>query len=196
MAIITELCEQLADAHEAKGIAVRSTLQPGLDRNYIRTEAAALGFDLPEEIVELYQWRNGHGFVEPWQEGPAIFFRDAAFLSFEAALAEYREVQAYSEAVNSTLQEDKVDLKKCLPISQREANWHVVSCGKHLYGPDKKSPVVSVYHGVELYFYSVESMLRTCIDWVSHPDWNEFDLLMPDIEMDISRKHNPGFVRE
>jgi hypothetical protein len=192
MTIITALCEQLADAHEAKGIAVRSTLQPGLDPDFIRQEAAALGLDLPNEIVELYAWRNGHGFTEPWQEGPAIFFRDTAFLSFETALAEYRQLQAFTEAVKSTLESDNVDLKKCLPISQREAMWHVVSCGKHLYGPDKQSPVVSVYHGVDLYFHSVESMLKTCIDWVSHPDWNEYDLVPEGIEMEIWRRHNPG----
>ncbi len=194
MSTIVNLCEQLADAHEAKGIAVRSTLQPGLRRDDILAQTASLGFALPESIVELYAWHNGHGFTEPWHEGPALRFRDTAFLSFEVALTEYRELQSYREATDSTLSSDGIDLRTSFPIAQIQGVWLVVACGEHLYGNDKTDVVVSVYHDIELYFYSVESMLKTCLAWVSHPAWNEnaYELLPDGIERDIWQRFNPG----
>ena len=192
MSTIVTLCERLADAHEAKGIPVRSTLQPGLSREYVLAQTTALGFSLPDAVVEIYAWHNGHGFEEPWQQGPSLRFRDTAFLSLDVALREYRELQSFRKDTESTLSQDGVDLTKCFPIAQFQGNWLVVACGEHLHGSDKKAPIVSVYHDIELYFHSVESMLKTSFAWVSHPTWDEYGSLPEGIEMDIWRTFNPG----
>jgi hypothetical protein len=38
---------------------IASRLQPGLTREEIDEKVKSLGFSLPEEVYELYQWRNG-----------------------------------------------------------------------------------------------------------------------------------------
>jgi hypothetical protein len=52
---IAEKCERLVAAYEAKGIAVRSNLKPGLSRDEIVAKTAAL---TPASSIEL---ANIHG---------------------------------------------------------------------------------------------------------------------------------------
>jgi hypothetical protein len=43
-----------------------------------------------------------------------------------------------------------------------------------------------------MYFHSIESMLRTCIDWVSSPYRENHGVLPEDFEMAVWKRHNPG----
>ena len=186
---IAILGEQLADAFEARGVPVRATLNPGLARDHVMRRAASLGIELPEDVVSLYAWRNG--VAESAAHGESMVFRDNAFISLEAAIGEYASIQKYY-GVHSTIESDRVDLKACFPIACYEGAWYVVACGGHLHGQDKQHPVISVFQGVDLFFYSVESMLRTCISWVSHPQWTPHSTLPQAVEMAIWRRHNAG----
>jgi hypothetical protein len=184
---IAMLGEQLADAFEAKGVAVRTSLNPGVARDYAVGRAAALGIELPDEVVDLYEWHNG--VDDSVGDGDSIVFRDNGFISIEAAIGEFAAIQKYY-GVHSTIESDQVDLKTCFPIARFEGAWYVVACGGHLHGQDMQHPVISVFQGVDLFFYSLENMLRTCISWVSHPAWKQHEGVPQGVEMEIWRKHN------
>lgn len=194
MLTITELCERLADAYESKGVQVRDNLQAGLSQEDILRIAAPLKIALPDEVIELYSWRNGH--IDEFD--PDLFrnirFRDNTFISLQRAVEEYSIIQS-SYGVGSTLQQDRVDLTSCLPISAFEGSWDVVACGAHLFGAKFDFPVMRVFQGIEMWFNSIPAMLQTCISWVSSPNWQNLDGLPEDDEMRIWKQHNPGIFK-
>lgn len=64
-------------------------LQSGLSYEEIERRVADLPFQLPKEVYELYQWRNG---TCDGEEERAQFFNSLTFLSLEAALDKYDEL--------------------------------------------------------------------------------------------------------
>lgn len=83
MSAITEasnrilLCLQQVDPWDA------SQFQEGLSRETIEEKSKELQFPLPQELYELYQWRNGN----PWSN--SFIFRNYWMLSLENALDVY-----------------------------------------------------------------------------------------------------------
>ena len=61
-------------------------LQPGLSYEEIDRRVADLPFKLPEEVYQLYQWKNG---TCDGEEDFSKFFNGYTFLSLEAAINEY-----------------------------------------------------------------------------------------------------------
>lgn len=59
MSLLTESLEQILIQLEQKDPEIAASLQPGLTREEIDEIAMNLPFKLPEEVYELYQWRNG-----------------------------------------------------------------------------------------------------------------------------------------
>lgn len=57
--ILTESLDRILIALEEKDPEIASRLQPGLTRKEIDEITKGLPFKLPEELYELYQWRNG-----------------------------------------------------------------------------------------------------------------------------------------
>ena len=180
---IADRCEKLVRAFEAKGVAVRANLRPGLNREEIVKKTAALGLKLPAEVIELYQWRNGH-FDD---DGPTLCFRDNNFISLERALTAHADIVGSYGAAS-----EDVDLEACFPIAEFDGAWYVVACGQHSFGSDKPYPVISVSEGVDLFYYSLAAMLDTCIAWVSRPEWEQYDHVPEDIETKIWKQYNPG----
>ncbi|MDX2219096.1 MAG: hypothetical protein SF172_08745 [Burkholderiales bacterium] len=188
---IAERADRLVAAFEAKGLEVSANLRPGLSREDIIKATAAVGLTVPPEVIELYQWRDGH--VDEFAEA-CIQFRDNTFLSLERALEEYEWLTELSS--DDDADDFGVDLRTCLPIAAFDGALYVVACGQHGFGADKPHPVISSFEGVELYFHSVSAMLDTSIDWVSHPAWPDFGDAAEDVEMDIWKRHNPGIFED
>jgi hypothetical protein len=191
MPSITDLCNRLADAYELQGLPVRENLRPGVSREVVLKALAPLRVPVPEELLELYAWRNGHILEFDPEQHRYLSFRDGIFISVERIVEEYLKIQK-SYGVNSTLEMDRVDLRAVIPVSSFEGAWDVVACGTHLHGSNLKYPVVHVHQGISMYFHSVESMLQTCLDWVSSPYWENLSTLPEKVEMEIWRRHNPG----
>jgi hypothetical protein len=57
--ILTESLDRILKSLELKDPEIASRLQPGLTRKEIDDITKDLPFKLPEELYELYQWRNG-----------------------------------------------------------------------------------------------------------------------------------------
>src|SRR5687767_6825379 len=60
---MTELLEELRGAFLGRGCDVDRHLQPGLPRAEILASTRPLDLELPEVVVELYEWRNGQGIT-------------------------------------------------------------------------------------------------------------------------------------
>ncbi|MFZ6770383.1 hypothetical protein ACO0LM_25285 [Undibacterium sp. Di26W] len=195
MPTITELCNQLADAYEAKGVAVRENLRPGLTTTEILDIVVPLNIVLPSDVIELYQWANGHIQDDDPDLNRNLCFRDNNFASLQEAVVEYKSIQE-TYGLYSTLEQDRVDLQNCLPISAFQGSWDVVVCGKHLFSASMEHPVIRVFQGVDIYFHSIRSMLETCIEWVSSPNWQHLCGLPDEEEMEIWKRHNPDIFSD
>ncbi|MEM6752416.1 MAG: SMI1/KNR4 family protein [Cyanobacteria bacterium P01_C01_bin.38] len=75
--------------HPSEKYASVDVLQPGLSYEEIDKRVADLPFKLPEEVSQLYQWRNG---TCEGEEDFSKFFSGYAFLSLESAIEEYEEL--------------------------------------------------------------------------------------------------------
>lgn len=182
---IAQLCDGLVTAYEAKGQAVSQNLKPGISESEY---ARAIGFDqqeIPPSVIELYQWRNGCAD----EDAEALFlFRDNCFISGDRGKEELNHIRQFYGADS----EDRFDLNRVIPIAAFEGSVFAVVTSQHKLGAEFEHPVVSIFEGIDLFFSSIESMLQTCIAWVAHPDWDPYDALPRDTELEIWQRLNPG----
>ncbi len=59
MSVLTQALERIRNHHLEHNPELAEKLQPGLTRKEIDERIKDLGFPFPEELYELYQWRNG-----------------------------------------------------------------------------------------------------------------------------------------
>lgn len=182
---------RLAMAFEAHGVPVLGNLRPGASDAELDALAHDLGVALPDELRTLYRWRNGHIDPNPMAGGGhMLVFRDNVFLRLEdipAAYAAVSETYAYLQEVDV---DPGVDLAACVPIAEFMGARYVVACGEQRLTARSRHPVISVFQGISVFFYSIGSMIDTCIDWVEQPDYEPFREA-PN-ERAIWLRHNPG----
>ncbi len=186
--MIRSLCEDLVAAFELHGPGVRKNLRPGLGRHEILDIVKPTGIVLPEPVMEMYQWADGH--IENEDDENTIVFRDNTFISLGQAVEQYFQMQSTYGGEEVTIDAVGVEFEKCFPISLNSGSWDTVACGRHVY-LGLSNPIVRVFQGYKLYFDSVQNMLRTCIAWVSRPEWERFHGLREDIEREIWKAANP-----
>lgn len=83
-----------------------------------------------------------------------------------------------------------VRLRDCVPIAHFMGSTYVVTCGPQDVTKQSPHPVLNAFQRVELFFYSIESMVATCIDWVEQTNYRR-DVDTPN-ELEIWERHNPG----
>jgi hypothetical protein len=190
MQSLTDKLNILIDSLRSKGITKVDNLSPGLTRSEIEDKTVHLPFQLPEEIYELYQWRNGLRTDIPENESPFLF-RDQYLLSLDEALTNYEELlQGLSdESSENQIRGYGVDLKFCFPFAGFEGSLYLIACGRQYMTDKSQHPIIQVFEDISLFFYTFSSMLDTCIEWVQHPDYTEYDIQN---DSETWEKHNPG----
>lgn len=184
----TRKLDRLVAAFESHDIHVASNLRPGASDRELDELAAHLGFAIPEAVRVLYRWHDGHH--DPDAED-VLLFRDNQFLRLEDIPdAHHFMVSTYADDPNEDLIDPGVDLATCVPIAAFMGSTYAVACGRQRLTDRSMHPVVGAFHGIDLYFHSVESMIDTCIDWVEQPEYEQYGEA-PN-EMAIWRRHNPG----
>lgn len=188
------LLEELRTAYEARSLHVSATLLPGLTREEILARCGWFPSPLPEELIALYTWHNGQE-QGVWEEEYPFWFRDMGFSRLELAKEEYAMMAGSygSEPLQPSL--DGVDLQHCFPFAAFNGGWYVFPCKGQALSREHPRPIIAVFEGIDVYFHSFESMLRTCIDWVRHPAYGKGSSLPEGIEMEIWRRHNPGIFQ-
>ncbi len=139
----------------------------------------------------LDYWRNGQA-NDAWGEPNSFWFRDMSFSSLDIAETEYQSMVS-TYGVDNTLEDDGVILKTSFPFAAFNGGWYVVPSEKHNMSVPSRYPVICVFQGIDWYFASIEKMLDTCHEWVTHDGYNyEEGGLDEDNERCVWRKHSPG----
>lgn len=89
-------------------------------------------------------------------------------------------------------EQDHQMLKHAFPIASFNGGWYVIPTRDHNLPSILKKPIISVHEGIDIYFYSIEKMVDTCVEWVEHNKYASHGLYPESIELEIWRKHNPG----
>lgn len=182
--------EQLRLAFEAKGLNVSRTLLPPLQDHELREKSEWFPGQIVPELIALYSWRGGQE-PGPWDLADTDFpfwFRDYAFSSLAIAKEEYQSMMAsYGQ-----IPEFHEQLKTSFPFAAFNGGWLVIPTIPYSFDKELAHPIVSVMEGIDVFFYSIEKMVETCIDWVSHPSYVGDGTLPEAVELEIWRKHNPG----
>jgi hypothetical protein len=147
--------DRLVGAFEARGVPVAENLRSGVSEAQLDRLAGELGVVLPEPVRELYRWRDGH--VDP-EASNVLTFRDNVFLRLQDIPQVYGWVL---DAYGSSDDDPDVDLAACVPIAEFMGAAYVVAGRRQTVSDRGPHPVLSVFHGVDLFFYSVESMVET-----------------------------------
>ncbi|KJS28847.1 MAG: hypothetical protein VR64_22740 [Desulfatitalea sp. BRH_c12] len=179
--------ERLLKAFESKGMNVNDSLLPALTESEIKNQCSWFPGELTDEIIALYEWRGGQTKDALESEQP-FWFRDNSFCSIERARFEYKSMMdSYG-----TYKPDHHMLKNAFPIASFNGAWYVIPTKGHNLASALKRPVISVHEGIVIYFYSIEKMVETCVEWVEHNNYSSDGLYPESIEMEIWKKHNPG----
>ena len=179
---------ELLIAYSEKGIHLAEKMNPGLLEDDIKERTAWFPVDLCQEIIEMYSWKNGQIDDASTSESP-FWFRDNAFCSIENAKVVYESV-VKSYAKDNIPERDGIDLLRCFPFAEFDGNCYLLPCSSQSIDTKHERPVIN--QNGEIYYYSIEKMLDTVIEWVKHPDYNQFSPLPDNVELEIWRKHNPN----
>ena len=196
MSNIHKLLDDLCKSFEEKEHHVSSSLLNSVSEEEIKGRCKSwFPSAIPVSVIELYTWKGGQA-KDAWEEEFPFWFRDMSFISLDQAEKEYKSMME-SYGVYNTLEEDGVVLNGCFPFAAFNGGWFVIPSSNHKWESKYKEPVICVLQGITLYYYSVEQMLKTCIECVRHPTWStdESDL-DEDVELLIWRKHNPGIFED
>ena len=184
--------EELCKSFEAKGHNVSPSLLEPMSESGVKTRSESwFPSTLPKSVIDLYTWKGGQA-NDAWEEEFPFWFRDMSFISLDQAESEYKSMNG-SYGIGNTLEEDGIVLRDSFPFAAFNGGWFVIPGSTHQWSSKYKEPVICVLQGITLFYYSLEHMLKTCIECVQHPEWSTEDPdLDEDIELQIWRKHNPG----
>jgi len=184
---IHTLLDTLLDAYQAKGFNVKTGSSSPYSKEQLQRQIDWFPGEIVPPLQALYTWHGGH-LENSIENNSEFWFRDNAFLNLETAEREYK-----------ILRENFVGgffgdpwLKYAFPFAAFEGSWYVLPTREHPYSSELNYPVICVFEGIDVFFYSLQSMLLTCIDWVTHPEFRKDTTLPRDIELSIWRKYNPG----
>ncbi|BAU15157.1 PBS lyase HEAT-like repeat protein [Leptolyngbya sp. NIES-3755] len=141
MALLTETLEQILKVLENSDnpfvVHIAESLQPGLTDEAIAAKLVDFPYTLPDEVIELYKWRNGQ--VQYRSAGLADIY---TFLSLEDALKEYKrliELAMETEREVGVAWQGEYD-PRWFPIFRESANYYIVPT---LLKPQQSAPILS-----------------------------------------------------
>lgn len=170
---------------------VDNEFNPGLSREEITEKTKNLPFLIPEELYQLYMWRNGTRI-----DSDLFIFRDHNFIPLEQAIEEYKVIEEYYEITNVFPFASFQASFLTLPIESYSDDielWPLPPNNVRL-----ERPVIEIFQGVSVFAYSFSIMLDMVIEWFEHGLCGDDELFnsehayKEDLELRIWEKHNPG----
>jgi hypothetical protein len=188
---VHNLCDALVAAYRTKGQDPSEELLPGLSDEEIVSQTAWFPGPIPQLLRELYRWRNGQA-NDAWNTEHVLWFRDMQFASLERARFEYQSMMQ-SYGVGNSRESEGIELRTSFPFASFNGGWYVLPCEGQDLDARHSLPVISVFQGIGVFFFSLEKMLQTCIEWVMASSCGGDGLeLSEQAEMVIWQRHNPG----
>gem|GEM_PF-1696781 len=180
----------LKDAYESIGVAVSKSLLAPVTEDELKARCSWFPGEITPELVSLYGWHEGQE-KSAWEEKHPFMFRDNAFTRLRFAEEEYHSMMSSY----GNIPEHHELLKNSFPFAAFDGAWYVLPTKGHPFNTGLKMPIISVHEGIEVYFYSMETMVNTCVEWVNHTDYKDDYTLPRKVELEIWDKHNPGIFQ-
>lgn len=117
-------------------------LQPGLSTEEIQKQISKFSLQLPEEVYELYQWRNGVNHSNAFGSNTDFLPNELSFLSLEEALQAYQRINDYRQLVISIDEKDKNACRPWFPLFGSDGSYLVVFGD---VAPQETSPIFDLY---------------------------------------------------
>lgn len=193
---LIQALERILSHWQAKAPTVAQSLRSGLSRKQIETQLQNLPFRVPEEVYQLYQWRNGsedrRGLAHQVE-----FMPQYLMLSLEEAIAEYEAIQEM--LLFDFEDEEEVEESKTFwfPLFARDSDYYVIQ------GDIESKATAPIFDfsaeiGLELSFNSLTDMMLAIaecfetgaysIDDYSYLDWDDLE------EEQIWFKYQPHLI--
>lgn len=132
---LMQVLERILSWFQANKPNIAQSLQPGLSREQIEAQVQALPFCLPEEVYQLYQWRNGSLATAPVDLMPQY-----RMLSLEDAIADRKlSYEIYLGCRGDEVRDSDDDIS-WLPLFAEDGNFYVV---KGDTNPQASMPILS-----------------------------------------------------
>lgn len=190
MSEVAEKLDALLAAFQNKGIDPTNNLRPGLSDDELEEFSSQFGCDFPEDVRALFRWRNGS--IDVSADPDQLFvFRDQPFLSLSDAKQARDSIRMFLDAFTSAGLSAPFEAETLIPIAEFEGQYFAVATSPDNITAAHPNPVVSLGEDMCIYFYSVSSMLDTCLEWVRDPAYS-VESPVPEDEMIAWEKYNPG----
>lgn len=159
---------------------------PGLSSDEIRKTTRDLPFTFPPELEQLYRWRNGTRNLWMNSVEPLFIFRDHSFLPLQEAIKERENIVQY------------YSIRDVFPFAGNQGSYLVVSGQTFPYGKRFERPVINIFQGITLFFFSLPSMLDTVTQWAESDVHRPYEYGRVDtkLEQEIWAEHNPDWLSE
>ncbi|MDY6901098.1 MAG: hypothetical protein SWZ49_23905 [Cyanobacteriota bacterium] len=203
MSVLTDSLNRIMQWLEENRPDYAASFLPGLSDAEIREKLTNVELELPEEIYELYRWRNG---VEDGEDLKSIAYPSMAFMSLDEAIKyhldivdnidiqEHEDFESIFELLDAN-QVNNCSDKYLFPFLRANCCFCAVLLGKD---KQKHSPIIDISDALdlEMIFLSLTSMMQTLAKYFetgayylgedNFLDWDE-EKIEP-----IFQKYNPG----
>jgi hypothetical protein len=151
-ATISGILSQILN-HTAKvNPSLRDILQKGLSKTQLKEKIRTFPFCLPQEVEELYQWRDGMP-----ADVDNFLFHDHYFPSLDKAIAEYQMNLSWRVIGD----DDPTIVPNLLPLFSFQSAFYGVYCGSK---EQDEAPIYFVHHGEELVYENLTTMLSAILE--------------------------------
>ncbi|TDW97276.1 SMI1/KNR4 family protein [Dinghuibacter silviterrae] len=191
MSNISRFLDELLQQLIKSGSPLANELQAGIDKSAIETEVSKFEIALPEEVYDLYSWRNGlnSDYLESNKLGALELFRLAVFPPFEVAMEDYEQ---YS-------QKNVYWEKEMFPLfGSGGGDYYLINCGQNseekgmifYYSPSNYEfdGSISIFDSLETLIQSVTVCYEERAYWFGSDRYLEIDYT---IEAEICQARNP-----
>ena len=203
MSVLTDSLNRIMQWLEENRPDYAASFLPALSDEEIREKLTNVELELPEEIYQLYRWRNG---VEDGEDLKSIAYPSIAFMSLDEAIGYHLDVvdnvdiQEHEDfqSIFELLDAKQVDIysdKYLFPFLRANCSF----CAVLLSGEQQQhSPIIDISHALDLevIFRSLTTMMQTLAEYLekgAHYLDEEGCLDEDEEKMEpIFQKYNPG----
>ncbi|BAY10387.1 HEAT repeat domain-containing protein [Calothrix sp. NIES-2098] len=147
MSVLTETLERIFKHLQQHRAEIASLLQPGLTIEDIQSQIKPLSFCLPQEVYELYQWRNGIDYSNISKienlHFDISFIPRLDFLPLEEAIESSKEIEEFRDKYTSP--EEENCHKPWFPIFGSDDLEYLIVFGDSVTSQD--SPIMHCHLG-------------------------------------------------
>lgn len=169
-------------------LPIRPYLLPGIPRSTVDFALQPLGIQAPEELYQLYEWRNGFNEDDSDPETPWLFL-DYQFLGLNEAVELYLRIIEVMKSIRESHPEISEPWyeKDLFPFASFQNQYCFLYCGEQqLFG--LQHPVIGWYSVPFVQFETIASAAQTCIEWYQAGLFGTDNI---DLKENIRMRNNP-----